>query len=147
MCFSLVAQVKDAAIAHAVPLFPSGEEPATESAAEIGTDPTVANAGLTEIDAGTDVALTNGNHTEEASPTVPANAEVADEAANASAEAVQWDTGNASMTASQEWVKVPENPAETDTGPDAAPAVQANTQSWADDATENAADVSYPLAL
>lgn len=134
------AQVKDAAIAHAVPLFPSGEEPAVESAAEIGTDPTVANAGLTEIDAGTDVALTNGNHTEEAAHTVPANAEVADEAANASAEAAQWDTGNASMSVSQEWVKVPENPAETDTGLDATPTVPANTQSWADDATDNAAD-------
>lgn len=140
------AQVKEAAIAHAVPLIPSGEEPAVDSKAEIGTDPTVANAGLTEIDAGTDVALTNGNHTEEAAHTAPANAEVADEAANASAEATQWDAGNASMSASQEWVKVPENPAETETAaPDATPAAQANntqtnTQSWADDATENATD-------
>lgn len=78
---------------------------------------------------------------------MPANAEVADEAANASAEAAQWDTGNASMSVSQEWVKVPENPAETDTGLDATPTVPANTQSWADDATDNAADVSYLLGL
>lgn len=51
--------------------------------------------------------------------------------ANAAAEA-NWDQNN-DLSASQEWVEVPRDAAETETGVVATPAAPANTQSWADD--------------
>lgn len=114
------------------------------------TDPTVANAGLTEIDAGTDTALTNG-HVNGSDPsaegeTLIPNADVGDGAANAAAEN-QWDAGN-DLAASQEWVEV-QKPAEapaTVTVPDPAPAAPAasGTQSWADDHPEPSAESITP---
>jgi hypothetical protein len=103
----------------------------------VASDPTVANAGLTEIDEGTTVALTNG-HAEEAAVngTLPVNVEVADDAANAAAES-SWDPSQTSpandMTESAEWVKLPRDPSETETGLTATIGNTANTQSWADD--------------
>jgi hypothetical protein len=107
---------------------------------EPASDPTVAHAGLTEIDDGSATAMTNGNgHAQQDSPETSGivNADVGDDAANAVAES-QWDTGN-SMTASQEWVEVPRDPAETETGLAATTAAPANTQSWADEPPEQAA--------
>ncbi len=152
-----------AAIAHSGPLFEPEPEPEPEAELEAeteaeqetetasaataeapiestvvpATDPTVANAGMTEIDAGTDTALTNG-HLEEApnNTTHIANADVADEAANAAGES-QWDTGNGlSLSTSQEWVQVPHDPVETETGFEATPAAANVTPSWADDQPE-----------
>ena len=104
----------------------------------VETDSTVANAGLTEIEEGSAVALTNG-HTEEPAPvsSIP-NADVQDSAANASGES-QWDTAAPAqdLTMSQEWVEVEPPAAET------SPAAAANTnnnQSWADDHPEAATD-------
>ncbi|KAK8077860.1 hypothetical protein PG996_004030 [Apiospora saccharicola] len=128
------AQVKAASVAH-VQVFAAAEEPASE-AAETATDapvsdPTVVHAGLTELEA-TETSSTMANgHTEP----IP-NASISDDAANAAAES-QWDTTN-DMSASQEdWVKVPRDPLETDTGLTATPAASGPVQSWADDQPEN----------
>lgn len=124
-------------------MYTEGAAAETETT-EPATDPTIANAGLTEIDAGADIAITNGHSAEasaeSANTGAPANADVGEGAANAAADS-QWDAGNASMSASQEWVEVPREPAETDNGLNATPAAPANTQSWADDAADHAAEV------
>ncbi|KAK4213250.1 hypothetical protein QBC37DRAFT_175543 [Rhypophila decipiens] len=153
------AQVKQLAIAYA---YPEGVSQAVESEAEtkepVQTDPTVANASLTEIQEGSDVALTNG-HSEEPAPTtnIPTT-DVADNAANAAGES-QWDS-KTDLTISQEWVDVKAQeptpteteapveaveaveaapapapaPAPVETAP--APAVSSNNPSWADDHPE-----------
>ncbi|KAK4236717.1 hypothetical protein C8A03DRAFT_35369 [Achaetomium macrosporum] len=136
------AQVKQLAIAHAAPFTQTeasqpAESDIVESKQEPQTDPTVANAGLTEVEEGSATPLTNG-HVQEPSSSSAAlsNADVADSAANAAGES-QWDTGN-DAPSSQEWVdvKVPREPGETETGVAATPAASSNTQSWADDHPE-----------
>ncbi|KAK3899592.1 hypothetical protein C8A05DRAFT_36778 [Staphylotrichum tortipilum] len=138
------AQVKQTATALAAPLAQTETgsqaaeaEAAIESKQEPETDPTVANAGLTEVEEGSAVALTNG-HVQESSTSsaAPSNTDVADDAANAAGES-QWDTGN-EMTGSQEWVdvKISREPSETETGVAASPAAPSNNQSWADDHPE-----------
>ncbi|KAI1381173.1 hypothetical protein F4677DRAFT_402346 [Hypoxylon crocopeplum] len=145
------ALVKSASSAHAVQF--ATAEATTESTeapaetAEInGTDPTVAHAGLTEIDTtGATAPLTNG-HTE---PTpvsgVPENADVTDSAANAAAES-QWDASNdlSASVSQEEWVKVPRDPTETETGLTATPASAGNVQSWADEQPENPPEARAP---
>lgn len=51
------------------------------------------------------------------------------------------------MSISQEWVdvKVPRDPAETETGLEATPAAAANTQSWADDQPDHVPEVSIHI--
>ncbi|KAK4102024.1 hypothetical protein N658DRAFT_506731 [Parathielavia hyrcaniae] len=164
------AQVKQAAIAHAASFLqtdatsqpsepqqtdsqhiePQQTKPeAVESKQEPQTDPTLANAALTEVDEGSATILTNG-HAQEAlgSPTTAAhsNTDVADDAANAAGES-QWDLGNeTSPTSTQEWVdvKIPREPSETEMGLTATPAGPSNTQSWADDHPEAEAAPSGP---
>lgn len=121
------------------------EEAPIESSHLVQTDPTVAHAGLTEIDAGTDTALSNvqvNGSTEEADAPIP-NADVGDSAANAAAEN-QWDTGN-DLAASQEWVQIPKaaEVSQTETAPNAAPAVT-GTSSWADDQPEPSPSATTP---
>jgi hypothetical protein len=122
------SNVKTLAKEYKTPLFEGAE---TEAPTDVGTDPTVAHASATEIAAGDASAVP------EAAPTPSSNglgnANVAGDAANAVAEG-HWDNAN-DMSISQEWVdvKVPRDPAETETGLNATPAVAANTQSWADD--------------
>lgn len=117
-------------------------EAAVESSEPAVTDPTVAHAALTEIDTtGATAPFTNG-HAEPASDSAtPANADVGDSAANAAAE-TQWDANNELSPSQEDWVKVPRNPTETDTGLTATPAEAANVQSWADDQPEHPAQVS-----
>ncbi|KKY34237.1 hypothetical protein UCDDA912_g05796 [Diaporthe ampelina] len=148
------ATVKASAAAHPAPLYQTAAEAETETepieaAEDVQTDPTIANAGLTEIDAGTDTALTNGHSDEAAADSTIPNADVGDAAANTAGEN-QWDTGN-DLAASQEWVKVP-TPSETSLTVDApavpvvaaaAPAA-ANTASWADDHPETTPEASTP---
>ncbi|RYO80697.1 hypothetical protein DL766_002922 [Monosporascus sp. MC13-8B] len=106
-----------------------------ESSEPVATDPTAAHAGLTEVDsADATTQLTNG-HTEP-TPGTPANADVADDAANAAAE-TQWDANNDISVSQEEWVKVPRDPNETETGLTATPAETGNVQSWADDHPEH----------
>ena len=147
---AIVAQVKAAAQAHKAAYATESQATETEApAAEtLTTDPTIAHASLTEIEAG-DAELSNG-HTGQATVQATNNADVADNAANAAGES-QWDAGNeASMSLSQEWVdvSVPRDPAETETGLNATPAALASSTSWADDHPEAPAEVRlFPQSI
>jgi len=129
------AWVEDVAQSEPVP--PSADE----NSPPVETDPTIAHAGLTEID-NIQAATTNGDsHIE--TPTVPEASNIDAGAANAAAE-VNWGP---ELSASAEsgpdgWVEVPRDPAETDTGFDATPAAMNSTQSWAEDVPNKPAPVS-----
>ncbi|KAI9751473.1 MAG: hypothetical protein M4579_006045 [Chaenotheca gracillima] len=97
-----------------------------------GTDPTVANAGLTEIDTNAAPAYSGTGEADE-SPQIIQQSGTGDGAANAAAES-HWDNHLATSGEGPDgWVEVPRDPAETDTGTDATPAAASGTQSWADD--------------
>ncbi|KAH8786696.1 hypothetical protein BGZ57DRAFT_881906 [Hyaloscypha finlandica] len=98
----------------------------------VQSDPTIVNAGLTEIGEPATIDLTNG-HNESVFDTqgIPQNSGFGDGAANAAAEA-NWDNNN-DLSTSQEWVEVPRDANETETGVTATPAAPSNVQSWADD--------------
>ncbi|KAI1404436.1 hypothetical protein F4819DRAFT_483609 [Hypoxylon fuscum] len=138
------AQVKSVSKAHASEYATadttaeSSDAPA-ETAYTNGTDPTVAHAGLTEIDtAGSTAPFTNGHTESTPVSSIPENTNVTDSAANAAAES-QWNSGNdlsASMS-QEDWVKVPRDPTETETGLSATPVSTGNVQSWADEQPEN----------
>ncbi|OIW27197.1 hypothetical protein CONLIGDRAFT_417354 [Coniochaeta ligniaria NRRL 30616] len=119
----------------------STEEPKEETKDIPASDPTITHAGLTEIDEGSTKPFTNGHSDETTTTKVNNAADVADSAANAAGEN-QWDTEHTSnnLAESQEWVNVPRDPAETETGLAATPAAPSNTQSWADDHPEPAAE-------
>ena len=109
---------------------------------EIGTDPTVAHATTAEIESG---EATQINGTSTAAPIHGIdNVQVTDEAANSVAGS-NWNSAK-DVGASQDsdWVEIPRDPAETDTGLNATPAANANTQSWADDHPEQT-QVRYSL--
>ncbi|GJN74525.1 hypothetical protein PLICBS_008616 [Purpureocillium lilacinum] len=130
------SSVKALAREYKTPFYAEGGQPVeSEPAQEVVSDPTMANASATEIAAG-DAAITEQQQATEPASNGIANANVTDEAANAVAES-HWDGGN-DAAISQEWVdvKVPRDPAETETGLTATPAAAANTQSWADDQPE-----------
>lgn len=108
------------------------ETPAAETNSfPVQSDPTIVNAGLTELDAPSVVAMTNGIHEPHELQGVPQNSGFGDGAANAAAE-TNWNASN-DLSQSQEWVEVPRDAAETDTGVTATPAAPSNIQSWADD--------------
>ncbi|OMP85726.1 hypothetical protein BK809_0004397 [Diplodia seriata] len=110
-----------------------------EATTTVGTDPTVAHAGLTELDA--NVASTNGEPAAEPS-TVP-TANVDDSAANAAGD--RWDTkapGSEDPLA-ESFEMVPRDPTETEAVHEPAPA--ASTQSWAEDTPAPAAPAA-PVA-
>ncbi|KAI3341383.1 hypothetical protein F4824DRAFT_311642 [Ustulina deusta] len=142
-------QVKTAAAAYISPFAaaeaaPEITETVAESTAAVETDPTIAHAGLTEIDStGATEPLTNGHIEPAPQSGAPANADVSDNAANAAAGS-EWD-GNNTMSSSitqEGWVEVPRDPTETETGLTATPAATSNVQSWADDQPENPPEVS-----
>lgn len=120
----------------------SDDTPTVKSDAEefpVQSDPTVVHAGLTEIDAeSAPTAVPNGHESTEIQG-VPQNSGFGDEG-NAAAEA-NWDGAN-DLSTSQEWVEVPRDAAETDTGLTATPAAPSNTQSWADDQPDSPNEVS-----
>ncbi|KAL7798241.1 hypothetical protein V8C37DRAFT_369210 [Trichoderma ceciliae] len=129
------AAVKSLAQNYSAPSYPEGTSaPEAQPAAEIVSDPTIANEAATEIDAG-DGLLTNGHGHAEVEPASNglANADVADEAANEVAES-HWDTSNHDISISQEWVDVaiPRESAEPE-GSAEAITPDAKKQSWADD--------------
>lgn len=82
------------------------------------------------------------NSSVEAATNGIANASISGDGANAVAES-HWDATN-EMSLSQEWVdvKVPRDPAETETGLQATPAAPTNTQSWADEQPDPVPEVS-----
>ncbi|OTA99540.1 hypothetical protein M426DRAFT_67625 [Hypoxylon sp. CI-4A] len=142
-------QVKAAATAHAAQFAAEALAESTEAPLETapvnGTDPTVAHAGLTEIDAtGSTVQLTNGHTESTPASGATENADVSDNAANAAAES-QWDANNdISAESQEEWVKVPRDPTETDTGLTATPAAAGNVQSWADEQPDTPPEAQAP---
>ncbi|KAI1614811.1 hypothetical protein EDD37DRAFT_609297 [Exophiala viscosa] len=104
----------------------------------IQTDNTVANAGLTELE-DTTAIQTNANETESAEPEVvaiPEQAATGDDAANAAAES-SWDPQASAITDTSanndEWVQVPRDPAETDTGLANTPAAMHGSSNWAEE--------------
>lgn len=103
------------------------------------SDPTIANATLTEMEAGAKPL----NKTTNDASAAPAASGIGMESANAAAEA-QWDkqptSGDDPLTESFEMV--PRDPAETET-PHAGAAVT-STQSWADDTPEPSAAPAAP---
>jgi hypothetical protein len=112
-------------VAQAQPASPENETP------EVVSDPTIAHAGLTELDD----AATNAGGAEKEVSNAPAASRIEPEAANAAAEA-QWDkqaTGGDDPL-SESFEMVPRDPAETET-PHVGAAVT-STQSWADDTPE-----------
>lgn len=126
------------------PSYTEGTAAAAEAqpAAEIVSDPTIANEAATEIAAG-DGILTNGHEHVEAEPASNglANADVADEAANAVAES-HWDTSNHDISISQEWVDVaiPRESTEAE-GSAEASTPDTKKQSWADDHPDPVSEV------
>jgi hypothetical protein len=123
---------------------PSEDEEEVEPAAPVeevedepASDPTIAHAGLTELE-DTAQPMTNG-HPPQETMTVPEQSSTGAEAANAVAEA-NWDPqasviSNASA-GGEGWVEVPRDPAETDTGLTATPAAMHGNASWAEEVTE-----------
>jgi hypothetical protein len=111
------------------------------------TDPTLAHAALTELDAVPLTSLANGHDESTAEPpsSIPQNSGIDEGAANAAAES-NWDT-NADLSTSQEWVDVSRDAAETETRTSATIAAPSNTQSWADDRPESPKAEVSPLLL
>ena len=120
-------------VAQSEPAPPAAEDP---SSIALGTDPTVAHAGLTEIDAPA-ATTTNGfsNHVD--APNVPDASRIDAGAANSAAES-KWDVKASVSTDQNDWVEIPRDPAETDTGTATTPAGLTNTQSWAEDVPSEA---------
>lgn len=144
-----VAQVKSLAEAYSkahtevVEAESQEQAPAAAEETTAATDPTVANASLTEMKAGEDTALANGNVEEQPAAT-PANAAVSDETANASGE--KWDTSTSAnelsgSTLSQEWVNVSRETTEVSAAPAAGASPAPDSQSWADDQPEQSTEV------
>jgi hypothetical protein len=121
---------------HEVPAAEAVEHP-------VQTDPTIANAGLTEIDEPVAAVLTNGHESTYETQGIPQNSGFGDGAANAAAEA-NWDNSN-DLSTSQEWVEVPRDATETDTGVTATPVAPSNVQSWADDQPDSPVEVRFSL--
>jgi len=128
------AQIKAATIAAAPPT----EEPAGEADESVAvetseypaqSDPTIANAGLPELDAPSVATLTDGHESRDING-APPNPSFG-EGGNAAAEA-NLDNAN-DLSTSQEWVEVPRDATETDTTLTSTPAASLNVQSWADD--------------
>ena len=112
-----------------------------ETTLAIQSDPTVTNAGLTEIDAIGEIQL-NGENKPADPPTVPEASSVDAGAANAAADSSWAGKMSQSMTSGPdgfEIVEVPRDPAETETGLNATPAAVTATQSWAEDVPAEAA--------
>jgi len=143
------ADIKTVALAQPPPVstIESTIDPTDETAAvetseyPVQGDPTIANAGLTELDAPPISSLANGHDdTSHEIQSIPQNSGFGDGTANAAAEA-NWDNSN-DLSTSQEWIEVPRDTADTDTGITATPAAPSNVQSWADDQPDSPADIT-----
>lgn len=139
------AQVKQISIDDAPPA--SVEEPATTSsgadtgAAEVSTDPTIANAGMTELEDVMASQKPDEPAVGESLMAPPEQSSIAADAANAVAER-SWDPQASMISDSpsgEGWVEVPRDPAETDTGVTATPAAIHNSTSWAEEVNADAA--------
>lgn len=119
------------------------------SAVDIQTDVTIANAGLTELEDTIAIQTATNDLSEPEAALVPEQASTGDEAANAVAEAA-WDPQASIVTdtsaMNEEWVKVPRDPAETDTGIAATPAAMHGASSWAEEVGAAAAAEEKPAS-
>jgi len=142
------AQVKQSALQEAQDLAPPTEEEEveeTEPEAAIQTDPTAANARLTELE---DTTIIQTNTPEPTDGfTAPEQTSTAAEAANVVAEA-SWDPQASIITdnsaTAEEWVQVQRDPAETDTGVAATPAAIHGENSWAEEVGAAAEEKAKP---
>ncbi len=143
------AQVKESSLQSAQEL-PQSTEPEIEDAvavpeeeslsAEAGIDNTVAHAGLTELDDAIAIqadasAIEAASDADVVPITAPEQTSTEDQAANAVAEG--WDPQASMVTdnsaANDEWVQVPRDPAETESGVTATPAALQSSNSWAEE--------------
>ncbi|OCK80174.1 hypothetical protein K432DRAFT_416868 [Lepidopterella palustris CBS 459.81] len=117
--------------------------PEIEETTAIQTDPTIANAGLTELD--TSAALINDAETID-TPIAPAASSIDAGAANAAADE-QWDKQPSASDdpLAESFEIVPRDPTETESPAVAAP--NNSTQSWADDTPEPAVQAPIPATL
>ena len=120
-----------------------GPPAAEEATTPVGTDPTIAHAGLTELDIQAE-PTSNGTTHHVDTPTVPDASNIDAGAANAAAEK-DWE---AKLPVSAEsgpdaWVEIARDPAETDTGTVATPAATNGTQSWAEEIPEIPGDPAW----
>ena len=111
----------------------SGAAPPETEASVVSTDPTIANAGLTEINAGASSFSRDADLAD--TPSAPPATAVDTGAANAAA-AEQWDKqpSGSDDPLAESFEIVPRDIAETETPHATAPV--GSTQSWADDAPE-----------
>ncbi len=128
-------------VAQSEPAPPAAEE----STNEVGTDPTVANAGMTELDSVAEPA-SNGVAHHVDTPSVPDASNIDAGAANAAGADPGWEAKLSESTQSgpDGWVEVTRDPAETDTGTDATPAAMNSTQGWAEDVPAENQSSTYP---
>lgn len=132
------------------PEIPSEPPEATTGAVEdeappaYTADPTVANAGLTEIEDTT--TIPNGASAEEESPIAPPATSIVENAGNAAAEE-QWDTQAAGAGRGMEdsYEIIPRPADEVENKESAAPAAPTSTQSWAEEAQDAAAAAPAPV--
>ena len=129
------AEARDSEQAAADPVEAPVEAPAE-------SDPTIVNAGMTELEDTTTIPIRTNGITGDEQEGIPApeQGSTTAEAANAVAEA-SWNP-EASITtdasgAGEEWVQVPRDPAETDTGVTATPAATGEN-SWAEEVATSA---------
>lgn len=152
----LDAQVKSAAVGYkpAIPTEGVADEIYTSTVETtehpVPTEPTIADAGLPEIESLNVSSEANGHDAVPSPLSTPQNSGLGDGAANAVGES-QWEAGN-DMTASQEWVEVSRDGTDPDSGLSAAPAPAGKsqdwtpaTQSWADDQPETPPVVDVSL--
>ena len=123
-------------VAQSDPTDPSAPPPADQPEQSIGTDPTVAYATLTEAEAAPE-PTTNGVSGHMDTSSIPPASNIDADAANASGgsnlEAQVSLRGGGGGGGGEDWVQVPRDPADTDTGNDATTAAVTGTQSWAED--------------
>lgn len=128
-------------VAQSEPVPPAGDE----SVAATETDPTVANAGLTELENDSGPNLSgSADHIDASGVPEASNIDVG--AANA-AGADNWNTSASAQVDAGLDVVHPRDPAETDNGISATPAAVTNTNNWADNAhswAEDAANDATP---
>lgn len=117
----------------------------TSTEEPVETDPTIANASLTELEDTTAVPMPSESVAKEESPSVVPEQTLAtvDSAANAAAENA-WNPEASTITdntqSGEDWVQVPRDPAETETG-SIVPTVQQSTSNWADEAGAAAEEI------
>lgn len=114
---------------------------ADTGAAGADTDPTIANAGMTELEDTTPFQQKTDEPADADIMAQPEQSSTTNDAANAAAER-NWDP-QASMTSDspsgEGWVEVARDPIETDTGFAATPAAMHNSTSWAEEVNADAA--------